>query len=99
MLESYRVKFLIFLSIFGPATIGALSGYFSSVFCLLFDVGDRFTVVVGFAVMAFVLFVNSLGVKEAGYLQMAATLCKLVPVALLAIFGIWKGNGQVLHMG
>ena len=84
--------------IFGPATIGALAGYFSSVFCLLFDIPERYIATIGFAVMAFVLFVNSVGVKQAGYLQMVATFCKLVPIALLAVFGLWKGNGQVLNI-
>ncbi len=96
-----RVSYLYgwtLIFIFGPATIGALAGYFSSVFCLLFEIPDQYTAVVGFAAMAFVLFVNSVGVKQAGLLQMAATVCKLIPIALLAIFGLWKGNGQVLHM-
>ena len=84
--------------IFGPATIGALAGYFSSVFCLLFDIPDHYIAVIGLTVMAFVLIVNSIGVKQAGFLQMVATFCKLIPIFLLAVFGLWKGNGQVLHM-
>ena len=32
----------------------------------------------------------------AGKVQMAATACKLVPIALLTIFGLWMGNGKVL---
>ena len=84
--------------IFGPATVGALAGYFSSVFCLLFDLPAQYSALVGFAVMAFVLLVNSIGVKQAGYLQMLATVGKLAPVVLLAVFGLWKGNGQVLHV-
>ena len=84
--------------IFGPATIGALAGYFSSVFCLLFGISDHYLPVIGLAVMAFVLFVNSVGVKQAGYLQVLATFCKLIPIALLAFFGLWKGNGHVLNL-
>ena len=84
--------------IFGPATIGALAGYFSSVFCLLFGIPDHYLPVIGLAVMAFVLFVNSVGVKQAGYLQVLATFCKLIPIALLAFFGLWKGNGHVLNL-
>ncbi len=84
--------------IFGPATIGALAGYFSSVFCLLFNLPGHYTPAVGFSVMAFVLFVNSIGVKEAGYLQIAATFCKLVPIVLLSVFGLWKGTGNILDM-
>jgi len=84
--------------IFGPATIGALAGYFSSVFCLLFGIPDHYLPVAGFSVMAFVLFVNSVGVKQAGRLQVLATFCKLVPIALIVGFGLWKGNGHVLNL-
>lgn len=84
--------------LFGPATIGALTGYFSSVFCLIFDIRSNYTPVVGAAVLCFVAIVNSVSVKAAGRVQMAATVCKLVPIALLTIFGLWKGNGQVLAM-
>jgi hypothetical protein len=45
--------------------------------------------------LGFVAFVNSVGVKEAGYLQTVATVCKLIPIILLTAFGLFKGNGQV----
>ena len=96
-----RMAFLygwMIMILFGPATIGALAGYFSSVFCLLFDIAPQYGVIVSAGVMAFVLFVNSIGVREAGWLQTTATACKLVPIVLLAVFGIWKGNSQVLDM-
>lgn len=81
--------------IFGPALVGALTGYFSSVFCLLFNIPDSYNGVVGAGALGFIACVNSIGVKEAGYLQTVATFCKLIPIVLLAVFGIWKGNGQV----
>lgn len=87
---------IVFL--FGPATIGALAGYFSSVFCLLFDVPGRYIGVVGATSLAFVAVVNSISVRAAGRVQMLATACKLVPIILLVTFGLWKGNGQVLFM-
>ena len=96
-----KIAFLygwMIMMLFGPATIGALAGYFSSVFCMLFDIAPQYGVVVSAGVMTFVLFVNSIGVREAGWLQTAATFCKLIPVFMLAVFGLWKGNGQVLGM-
>ena len=81
--------------IFGPALIGALTGYFSSVFCLLFNIPDAYGGVVGAAALAFIAIVNSVGVKEAGYLQTLATFCKLIPIIMLTIFGLFKGSGQV----
>jgi amino acid transporter/ABC-type amino acid transport substrate-binding protein len=84
--------------IYGPGTIGALAGYFSSVFCLLFGIPNHYIAVVGLSAIAFVVFVNSVGVKQAGYLQVVATFCKLIPLFLLVVFGMWKGNGHVLNI-
>jgi len=86
------------MMLYGPAAIGALAGYFSSVFCTLFGLEPQYGVVVSAGVMAFVIFVNSIGVREAGWLQTGATFCKLIPVFLLVVFGLWKGHGQVLGM-
>lgn len=85
--------------IFGPALVGALTGYFSSVFCLLFSIPDAYRGVVGAGALGFIAFINSIGVKEAGYLQTVATFCKLIPIILLAVFGLLKGNGQVAIFG
>jgi APA family basic amino acid/polyamine antiporter len=96
-----RTAFLygwMIMMLYGPASIGALAGYFSAVFCTLFGVSPQYAVVVSAGVMTFVLFVNSIGVRQAGWLQTGATFCKLIPVFLLAVFGLWKGNGQVLGM-
>ncbi|HWR38812.1 MAG TPA: amino acid permease [Patescibacteria group bacterium] len=84
--------------LFGPATVGALAGYFSSVFCLIFDIPNNYVAVVSAGVLAFVTFVNSISVTAAGRVQMVATACKLIPIVLLVVFGLWKGNGQVLGM-
>lgn len=81
--------------IFGPALVGALTGYFSSVFCLLFNIPESYGGVVGAGALGFIACINSIGVKEAGYLQTMATFCKLIPIILLTVFGIFKGNGQV----
>lgn len=84
--------------VYGPAVIGALAGYFSSVFCLLFNIPGHYATTIGFVVMAFTLFVNSIGVREASYLQMAATFCKLIPILVISVFGLWKGNGSVINI-
>ena len=94
-----KIAFLygwVIMTVFGPATVGALCGYFSSVFCLLFDLPARFSPVVAAGVLAFVLMVNSINVRAAGKLQTVATFCKLIPIVLLSGFGLWQGNGQVM---
>lgn len=64
--------------VFAPAGVGALAGYFSSVFCLLFGVPQSYHAAVCAGVLAFVALVNCSGVKNAGYLQTVATACKLL---------------------
>lgn len=81
--------------LFAPSLVGALVGYFSSVFCLLFSISAEYRMAVCAGVLGFIAFINSIGVKEAGYLQTIATVCKLIPILLLAVFGLLKGNGQV----
>ncbi|WP_081301234.1 APC family permease [Gilliamella sp. wkB178] len=81
--------------LFAPSLVGALVGYFSSVFCLLFNIDDAYRMAVSAGVLGFITCINAIGVKQAGYLQTIATVCKLIPILLLAIFGLWKGNGQV----
>lgn len=81
--------------LFAPSLVGALVGYFSSVFCLLFNINDAFKMAISAGVLGFIAFINAIGVKQAGYLQTIATVCKLIPILLLAIFGLWKGSGQV----
>jgi len=96
-----KVAFLygwMIVFLYGPATIGALGGYFSSVCCLLLDIPSQYAGVVAATALAFVTFVNSVSVKAAGRVQLIATGCKLLPIALLIFFGLWKGNGQVLYM-
>ncbi|HQI35221.1 MAG TPA: amino acid permease [Syntrophales bacterium] len=85
---------IVFL--FGPATVGALTGYFSSIFCLIFEISTPYIPVVAAGVLSFVAVVNCISVKTAGRVQTLATACKLIPIVLLTIFGIWKGNGQIL---
>lgn len=84
--------------IFGPGTIGALTGYFSTVFCAMFHINDVYTPIVGASILAFVTIINSMGVKEASYLQTVATACKLVPLLLIIVFGLLWGNEQVLDV-
>ena len=85
--------------LFAPSLVGALVGYFSSVFCLLFNIDEAYRMAVSAGVLGFIALINAIGVKEAGYLQTFATICKLIPILLLAIFGLWKGNGQVALLG
>lgn len=84
--------------IYGPATIGALGLYFTSLMLPFFDIGEGFKLPIAVAVVFFMTGVNCMGTKYGGFIQTAATIGKLIPIALLVLFGLWKGNGQIFGM-
>ncbi len=47
---------------------------------------------VAFVVIASLVAINTLGSKQAGGLQVVATICKLIPLVLLIIFGLMWGR-------
>jgi len=84
--------------IYGPATIGALGLYFSSLLVAFFDISESFKLTVAIITVAFLGTINCLGSKYGGFIQIVATVGKLIPIALIGILGLWKGNGQILGM-
>ena len=56
-------------------------------------VGQALVLPIAIAVICFLVFVNSLGSKAAGSAQVVATVCKLVPLALITVFGFLRGSG------
>jgi len=84
--------------IYGPATIGALGLYFSSLLLPFFGISDGLKLPIAVGSVFFMTGVNCLGTKYGGFIQTVATIGKLIPIALIVIFGLWKGNGQILGM-
>jgi APA family basic amino acid/polyamine antiporter len=84
--------------IYGPATIGALGLYFASLILPFFAISDELKLPIAIGVVFFMTGVNCLGTKYGGFIQTVATIGKLIPIALIVIFGLWKGNGQILGM-
>lgn len=84
--------------IYGPATIGALGLYFSSLMLPFFGLHEDLKLLIAVAAVFFMTGVNCLGTKYGGFIQTIATVGKLIPIALIAIVGLWKGNGQILGM-
>lgn len=84
--------------IYGPATIGALGLYFSSLLLPFFGINESLKVVIAIVAVIFLATINALGAKYGGFIQSVATGGKLIPIAAIAIFGLWKGNGQILGM-
>jgi APA family basic amino acid/polyamine antiporter len=82
--------------IYGPAVIGALGLYFGSLITNLFSWENAWGPWIGIATVLFLTVVNNLGTKYGGFVQNIFTLGKLIPIALIAIFGITNGNEQIL---
>lgn len=81
--------------IYGPAIIGTLGLYFGTLCCALFGLGKGWITVFGIGSVVFLAVMNSLGTKLGGFIQSAATIGKMVPIVLIAVFGIWKGSSHI----
>ena len=56
--------------------------------------GDAWALPIALCVIALLVLVNCLGSRAAGGAQVVATVCKLIPLVLLIVFGLWKGTSQ-----
>lgn len=84
--------------IYGPAVIGALGLYFGTLVVNFFGWSPDAKMTVAIITMLFLAGANALGTKYGGIIQFAATAGKLVPIALIAVFGLLKGNSQIFDM-
>lgn len=84
--------------IYGPATIAALALYFSSLLVPFFGINAELKVPIAIGTVLFLTVINALGSKYGGALQTVATAGKLIPIIMIAVFGLIKGNGQILSM-
>ena len=80
--------------LFFPATIAAIGVMFGSQTCLLLGLDENLTVVITIATILFISVLNTLGSKTSGLIQTVATIAKLVPLAIIIIFGFIKGGGN-----
>ncbi|MBA2871894.1 APA family basic amino acid/polyamine antiporter [Anoxybacillus calidus] len=84
--------------IYGPAVIGAIGLYFGSLVAGLFGFSDNSKTIIGIISVIFLCIVNLLGTQYGGFIQSLSTFGKLVPIALIAVFGIWQGDVPVFGM-
>ncbi|MGL5692677.1 MAG: APC family permease, partial [Peptostreptococcaceae bacterium] len=79
--------------LFVPAIAGALGIVFAQeVVSLLGIQNDIYVVVIAIAVIVFLALLNSLGAKFGGGIQTVSTVCKLIPLAVIIIFGFMNGK-------
>lgn len=78
--------------IFYPAY---LAGYGVRVGSVLGEyVGAQFALPIGIAVILLLVALNVLGSKASGGMQVVSTICKLIPLVLLMVFGFILGNNH-----
>lgn len=77
--------------LFYPAMISALAVVCAQQAGLF--IGEGFTVPLAILIIILIIFLNNLGSKVGGGVQIIFTICKLIPLFLLMIFGFVKGSG------
>lgn len=101
--EAYG-KFLGFLCgwvqtlVYGPALMGALGLYFGTLVAGFFGLPNNSSIIIGILTMIFLVIMNLLGTQFGGFIQNISTIGKLIPIILIAAFGICKGDTHILHM-
>ncbi|MGL5347850.1 MAG: APC family permease [Peptostreptococcaceae bacterium] len=83
--------------LFFPATAAALAVIFAQQAAVLMGQSDKnMAVVLPIAIIAilFLAILNTVGSKVGGAIQTIATICKLIPLAVIIIFGFINGGGD-----
>lgn len=81
--------------VYGPAVIGALSLYLGSLVAHLFGVAEAWETLIGIGFLILLAFVNMIGTKYGGSLQLISTIAKLLPIVLIVVFGLWHGESTI----
>ncbi len=76
--------------LFYPAMIAALAVICSQQAATF--IGEGFTVPVAIGIIIVIMLINGMGSKAGGAVQIVSTVCKLVPLVLLMVFGFLKGT-------
>lgn len=80
-------------ALFFPATVAALAVMFGNQSATL--IGNKNLIVpITLGVILLISVLNTLSSKTTGLIQIIATVCKLIPLVLIIIFGFIKGNGN-----
>lgn len=81
--------------LFVPAIVAALGIIFAQECVSLLGLNnDTYVIVIAIGLIVFIVFMNSLGAKFGGSIQTISTICKLLPLALIIIFGLIKGDSS-----
>ncbi|ENQ3080248.1 APC family permease [Bacillus sp. WLY-B-L8] len=103
-LEEIYGKFWGYLSgwmqtlVYGPAIIGTLGLYFSSLVLNFFHIDKVWNLPIAIGTVVFLGVVNSIGTKYGGIVQTVTTIGKMIPIVLIIVMGFWKGNSDVFNV-
>ena len=79
------------LILFVPAIVAALGIIFAQECVSLLGLNNElYVIAIAIGVIVFIVSLNSLGAKFGGAIQTASTICKLLPLAVIIIFGLIK---------
>lgn len=81
--------------LFVPAIAAALGIIFAQEAVNLLGIqNNTYVIIIAICLMVFIALLNSLGAKFGGSIQTVSTVCKLLPLAIIIIFGFTKGNSD-----
>jgi APA family basic amino acid/polyamine antiporter len=84
--------------VYGPAVIGALSLYFGSLMADFFNLPKSISIYIGIVTVLLLGGLNLLGTQLGGFIQTVSTVGKLIPIILIAVFGIFKGDASIFNV-
>ncbi|MEG1917768.1 MAG: amino acid permease [Oscillospiraceae bacterium] len=76
--------------LFYPAMVAALAVIGSQQLSTFF--GDRYLIPIALLLIVLVILSNAVGSKFGGGVQIASTICKLIPIGLIIVFGFVRGG-------
>lgn len=84
--------------IYFPANVAALAIIFGTQAASLLGLPDSMIVVIAIVVSVFLFIMNTLGSKTGAAIQTISTICKLIPLFVIIVVGLIKGNGGAARL-
>ena len=84
--------------IYYPASIAAAAAIFATQFLNLFQIDKKYSIFIGACAATTVAGLNLLGSKASGRIQTIATICKLIPIISIIIFGLLQPNSTTIML-
>ncbi len=79
--------------IYFPANVAALSIIFGTQFVNLFALEQQWIVPIAIIAAVTIMLINFLGSKVGGTFQSITLICKLIPLAVIVLFGLFRSGG------